>query len=121
MFLNIIKVEDMIDGFDLKDKKNFNFEFKPFQAVGSLFMILNKRVLLGDEMGLGKTIQAIASIEISGKKPCLIVCPNNLKLNWESEIISNIKNQKVEFIDNKSSLDSSKDTIPILSGVTSSK
>ena len=106
MFLNIIKVEDMFDGFPNESKKNLGFELKPFQAIGCLFMLLNKRVILGDEMGLGKTIQAIASVEMAGKKPCLIICPNNLKLNWASEINNNIKNQKIEFINKKSSFNS---------------
>lgn len=106
MFLNVIPVDDMYDGFPDETKVNFNFTLKPFQAIGCLFLMLNKRFILGDEMGLGKTIQAIASIEIAGKKPCLVICPNNLKLNWESEIITNIKDQKVEFINKKSSFDS---------------
>lgn len=106
MFLNILKVEDMFDGFSPDSKRNFNFELKPFQAIGCLFMLFNKRIILGDDMGLGKTIQAIASIEISGKKPCLIICPNNLKLNWASEVLNNVKNQKVEFINKKSTLNS---------------
>lgn len=105
MFLNIMKTEDMFVGFQ-HDFDNFKFDLKPFQAIGCLYMLINKRVLLGDEMGLGKTLQAISSIEIANKKPCLIVCPNSLKLNWQKEIQDNFKNQKIEVLNNKSSKDS---------------
>lgn len=105
MYLNIIPSDQMFDGFSMEMKKNFNFELKPFQAIGCLFSILNKRILLGDEMGLGKTIQSIATIEIANLKPALIICPKNLKLNWESEISNSLINKKIEFLNSKSSLD----------------
>ena len=104
-FLNLVDVESMHDGFSNEYKTNFNFELKAFQAVGCLFMLLNKRVLLGDDMGLGKTIEALAAVEISGKKPCLILCPNNLRLNWFSEIVKNIKNVSVDCLSKKSKKD----------------
>lgn len=97
MFLNIIPSEDMYNGFNI-DKKIFKFDLKPFQAIGCLYMLINKRIILGDEMGLGKTLQALTSIFLSDKKPCLIICPNMLTFNWENEIHKNFKNQKVEFL-----------------------
>lgn len=47
--------------------------------------------ILADDMGLGKTIQAIALIleyvnNNENHKPCLVVCPSSLILNWENEI-----------------------------------
>ncbi|MDE5583932.1 MAG: SNF2 helicase associated domain-containing protein [Ruminococcus sp.] len=47
--------------------------------------------ILADDMGLGKTIQAIALMleyknSNSKHKPCLVVCPSSLMLNWENEI-----------------------------------
>ena len=98
MFLNVLKTDDMFVGFNKNDFKKFKFNLKPFQAIGCLYMLINKRVLLGDEMGLGKTLQALSSVELSNKKPCLIVCPNSLKLNWEKEIRENFKDQKIEIL-----------------------
>lgn len=105
MYLNVLETEDMFTGFCKKKLKNFNFKLKPFQAVGCLYMLLNKRIILGDEMGLGKTLQALSSIELANKKPCLIICPNTLKLNWENEIKTNFKDQKVEVMSPKASKD----------------
>ena len=46
--------------------------------------------VLGDEMGLGKTYQTIALFckykETSSDKPCAVVCPASLQLNWIQEI-----------------------------------
>ena len=47
--------------------------------------------VLADDMGLGKTIQLLAVIqsyleEEANSKPCMVVCPSSLSLNWESEI-----------------------------------
>jgi SWI/SNF-related matrix-associated actin-dependent regulator 1 of chromatin subfamily A len=44
------------------------------------------RALLADEMGLGKTIQALLYAERNISGPILIVCPNNLKINWAREV-----------------------------------
>lgn len=105
MHLNILESEDMFSGFSKESQQDFNFELKPFQAIGCLYMLLNKRMILGDEMGLGKTIQALATVELSKQKPCLIICPNTLKLNWFAEIATNFKNKKIEILNKKSSKD----------------
>lgn len=104
MYLNRLDVNDMFIGFK-GNMDNFNFQLKPFQAIGCLYMLLNKRMILGDEMGLGKTIQALASVELSNQKPCLIVCPNSLKLNWKKEISNCFKNQNIEILNKKSKKD----------------
>lgn len=104
MFLNKLDPDDMFLGF--KDNlNNFNFQLKPFQAVGCLYMLLNKRMILGDEMGLGKTIQALASVELSGQKPCIVICPNSLKINWKREISNCFKNQQIDILNKKSKKD----------------
>ena len=38
-----------------------------------------------DEPGLGKTLQSIATINIAGAFPCLVICPSSLKINWMRE------------------------------------
>ncbi len=101
MYLNRLGTDDMFIGFQ-NNLDNFNFQLKPFQAIGCLYMLLNKRMILGDEMGLGKTIQALASVELSNQKPCLIICPNSLKLNWKKEITNCFNNQKIEVLNKKS-------------------
>lgn len=48
--------------------------------------------ILADDMGLGKTLQAISLIldnklqENGVRRPCLVVCPASLTLNWKNEI-----------------------------------
>lgn len=43
-------------------------------------------VLLFSEMGTGKTPTAIKMVEEENLKPCLVLCPPSLKLNWWEEI-----------------------------------
>jgi SWI/SNF-related matrix-associated actin-dependent regulator 1 of chromatin subfamily A len=66
----------------------FNLKKEPmeFQKYGIAFGLLNKKIILADDMGLGKSLQALIIAEKSKKLPCLIVCPNSLKLNWQKEI-----------------------------------
>ncbi len=48
--------------------------------------------ILADDMGLGKTLQAISLVldnklrDDGVRKPCLVVCPASLTLNWKNEI-----------------------------------
>jgi len=44
------------------------------------------RILLADEMGLGKTLQALFYVyKTPASRPVVVVCPVNVKLNWERE------------------------------------
>ncbi len=36
-------------------------------------------------MGLGKTLQSIATINLANAFPCLVICPNVVKINWQRE------------------------------------
>ena len=61
----------------------------PFQKEGREWLLQSPARILADDMGLGKSIQSIAAIEegIFSKKldSVLVVCPNTLVTNWESE------------------------------------
>jgi len=57
----------------------------PFQERGVAYSLQHQRVIVGDKPGLGKTQQAIATIVAANAFPCIIVCPNTLKLNWKQE------------------------------------
>lgn len=57
----------------------------PFQEKGVAFCLQHQRVIIGDKPGLGKTQQAIATIVAANQFPCVIICPNSLKLNWQQE------------------------------------
>jgi SWI/SNF-related matrix-associated actin-dependent regulator 1 of chromatin subfamily A len=62
-------------------------EFRPSQLAGIKYIAEHQNTLLGDEMGIGKTIEAIGAINYSGKiKKVLIVCPNQVKINWKREL-----------------------------------
>ena len=58
---------------------------RAFQRAGVAYALAAKRCLIADEMGLGKTVQAIATVELAGAYPCIVVCPASLKLNWVRE------------------------------------
>lgn len=64
------------------------YQFKP------LLKFLNsqtRRILIADEVGLGKTIEAghvLLELRARGEfKSALIVCPNSLKIKWQTELL----------------------------------
>jgi hypothetical protein len=61
-------------------------ELKPFQRAGVQYLLRQRRSFLADEQGLGKTIEALATLEVDGAYPAIVVCPASLKLNWMREI-----------------------------------
>ena len=92
---------------DLKDIDNRlesrippHLELYPFQKVGVAFAeASNGRCLIGDEMGVGKTIQAIGYAAINHARPGLVVCPANVKYNWQKEIKKWLPAETVQVID----------------------
>lgn len=75
--------------------ENIKKEPMDFQKYGIAFGLLNKKIILADDMGLGKSLQSLIIAEKSGKFPCLIVCPNSLKLNWQKEISETLNRKSV--------------------------
>jgi hypothetical protein len=61
-------------------------ELKPFQRAGVAYLLAQRRAFLADEQGLGKTIEALATLEVDGAYPAVVVCPASLKLNWMREL-----------------------------------
>lgn len=61
----------------------------PFQAEGVVQVEhWNGRAVIADEMGLGKTVQALAWLQLrKDARPCVIICPASLKLNWQKEAL----------------------------------
>jgi len=77
-----------------------HLELYPFQKVGVAFAeASNGRCLIGDEMGVGKTIQAIGYAAINHARPGLVVCPANVKYNWQKEIKKWLPGEMVQVID----------------------
>lgn len=69
-------------------------ELRPYQLDGISWLQFLREFELGgvlaDDMGLGKTVQALAHIlyeKNSGrmKKPCLVIAPTSLMINWHQE------------------------------------
>jgi SNF2 family DNA or RNA helicase len=76
----------------------------PYQAQAINACMIAKRYLVGDDMGLGKTIEVIGIICKAleeGYNRFLIICPNRLKYQWRSEILSftKLEEEKVVVFD----------------------
>lgn len=65
---------------------NYGISLYEYQKYSVQRMIHSRRSVLTLKMGLGKTICALAACQILDSKNILIVCPNNLKYQWKSEI-----------------------------------
>jgi SWI/SNF-related matrix-associated actin-dependent regulator of chromatin subfamily A-like protein 1 len=70
----------------------------PFQRAGVAYVHQHGRVLIGDEMGLGKTVQALASLELEGAYPALVVVPAVVKLNWLREAERWVPNRTIQVL-----------------------
>lgn len=66
-------------------------QLKDFQKTGVQFMTSQKTALLADDMGLGKTVQAAVAIRELKSKRTLVLTLATLKLNWERELKSWIR------------------------------
>ena len=84
-----INVEDVVYSIPELPKLDIEHEFKinpyEYQKQGIARGLELKRFINGDDMGLGKTFQSIATITIADAFPCLVICPNVVKINWERE------------------------------------
>lgn len=57
----------------------------PYQARGADWLALHPKVFLADVMGLGKSGQAVIASDIVGARNILVICPANVRCNWERE------------------------------------
>ncbi len=58
-----------------------------YQTPGVRHLLSYTSALLADDMGLGKTRQAVVAARmVTGKGAVLVVCPANLRINWQREI-----------------------------------
>jgi len=64
---------------------NLKIQPYPYQLKGIARGLELKRFMNCDEPGLGRTLQSIATINIAGAFPCLVICPSSLKINWQRE------------------------------------
>ena len=71
-------------------------ELKPFQRAGVAYLLERRRAFLADEQGLGKTIEALAALQAAGAFPAVVVCPANLKLNWQREARAWLPGRSIE-------------------------
>lgn len=70
---------------ELEGHHGLKIEPYPYQLQGIARGLQLKRYINGDDMGLGKTLEAIATINKAGAFPCLVICPNVVKINWQRE------------------------------------
>jgi SWI/SNF-related matrix-associated actin-dependent regulator 1 of chromatin subfamily A len=85
---------DLVDGQELR----------PFQELGIAYIErANGRGIIGDVMGLGKTVQALGWLSLHPEAlPALVICPSNVKYNWEREVKKWLKPEiKVRVIEGK--------------------
>ena len=57
----------------------------PYQLQGIARGLQLKRFINGDDMGLGKTLESSATFNKADAFPCLVICPNVVKINWQRE------------------------------------
>jgi len=63
------------------------FGLYDFQVGGVRHLLSYSSALLADDMGLGKTRQAVVAAHmVSGEGVVLVVCPANLRINWQREV-----------------------------------
>lgn len=74
--------------------ENFRATLRPYQQEGLSWLQFlreyNLAGILADDMGLGKTVQTLAHILIEKNnqrldKPCLVIAPTSLMVNWQLE------------------------------------
>jgi|5B_taG_2_1085324.scaffolds.fasta_scaffold05287_3 SWI/SNF-related matrix-associated actin-dependent regulator 1 of chromatin subfamily A len=85
---------------ELAGKFPEGLDLYPFQKVAVAFAEMsNGRCLIGDEMGIGKTISAIGYAAINPKdRPCVVVCPSNVKFNWKKELSKWLPTEETQVI-----------------------
>ena len=64
-----------------------DMKLRQYQQEGIDFLANRKFALLADDPGLGKTVQAIRALIKQECQKVLIICPAQVKYNWEREII----------------------------------
>lgn len=70
---------------DLEGDHELKVQPYPYQLQGIARGLQLKRFINGDDMGLGKTLESIATINKANAFPCLVICPNTVKINWARE------------------------------------
>jgi SNF2 family DNA or RNA helicase len=86
------KMRSSIPEFDISSIQDWNpfhdygVDLYDYQSLSVKRMIQSRRSVLALKMGLGKTICALTACHILSKNRIIIVCPNNLKYQWKSEI-----------------------------------
>lgn len=86
---------------ETEKKQHSNLFKKPpreYQWLPVKFGLEQKRIINGDDCGCGKSLESIYTVEIGNLYPCLIVCPNSIKLNWKREIETSIKVKRSLFV-----------------------
>jgi SNF2 family DNA or RNA helicase len=76
-----------------------NDTLKPYQKVGVISLLINRKMILADEMGLGKTIQAFIAAKESKSKRILYVCPATLKNKIKNEYLKFFPDEKVTILE----------------------
>lgn len=70
-----------------------------YQVPGVRHLLSSSSSLLADDMGLGKTRQAVVAARlVSGVDPILVICPANLRINWQREINAIDQDARVTFV-----------------------
>jgi SNF2 family DNA or RNA helicase len=76
-----------IKDFKYDSGYNYDYGLREYQKIGTSFLINTMRegTILADGMGAGKSAQCLAAINEIHQFPAVIICPANVKSNWQKE------------------------------------
>lgn len=94
--LNLKKSKKTESEIDVPCNKGLAYD--SFQLAGIEYSVNKKASLNADEPGLGKTIQALGIMNMKQTTRNVVICPNNVKVNWSREAKKWLVNKDIEVI-----------------------
>jgi len=74
---------------DMDDRygKLYDERLYPFQRATVMYILENKRCIVGDDTGLGKSVTSLVAMREMNCFPLVIVCPAAVKEQWRTQVV----------------------------------